>query len=816
MRSPLYLLPLPALLAAQSPEAPKPAPEGPSAPRGQESEPKPYAKVITPEFKTQEGLFRIHTLRGKVLAEIPKARLGADLLLAVRLKRTPAGTSAFPGQEVCSQILRFELRENRILVRLSLYPALSDASTPFAKAVEALNNEPIILSLPVETFGPDGEPVVDLTKLFTGDIPEVPVRKTLTAGALDAGRTFVEKVRAYPANLNVEVTQTFGFTASGAPFKPGQAPPEMPRTALVYYSLVQLPEKPMMARFRDERVGFFSHTVTDFARTGMGVRTREIVARWRLEKKDPAAPRSEVVRPITWYVDPATPAAFVPYVKQAVEAWAGAFEEAGFLNAIRCLEAPADPEWSPEDARYSVIRWVPSATPNARGPRTVDPRSGEILLADVEIYSNIVKLVTEWYFAQVGPLDPRARQLPLPDDLMGDLIRYVVCHEVGHSLGLQHNFKASATYPVDKLRDRAWLEKMGHTPSIMDYARFNYLVQPEDGIPPALLIPRIGPYDRFAIRWGYAPVAGAATPEAEGPTLDAWCKPQVDTPWLRFSTPDTRETDPGEGMEAVGDQDPVRATELGIRNLKRVMAMIPAATLKEGQDIQSLKQMYRRVWNQYHAEIKHVAALVGGYDSEPLHGARPGPRFTPVSRDRQRAAVRFLCEHLFKTPEWLLVRDIHSRIQPDGGIQEVLGTQILMLADLLKRAERLQDHQALEGDRAYTTGALLADLREGLFSELKAPSPRIDLWRRNAQRAYVEQVGMRLNMATLAGNPNDNRLMFRMDFKALLARISTRIPGTADPLTRAHLEDLKLRIERILDPRVPTFGGSAPAAPVKD
>ncbi len=815
MRTPLHLLPLPALLAAQSPEAPKPAPEAPPALRPGEAEPKPYAKVVTPDYRTQAGVFRIHTLRGRILAEIPRAQLGKDFLLSVRFKRTPAGTTAFPGQEVCSQVLRFELREHKVLARLSLYPTLSDPATPFAQAVEALNTDPILLALPVEAFGADGEPVVDLTRLFTTDIAEIPVKKTLTAGALDPGRTFVEKTSVFPANLNVEVTQTFGYGGAGGSFKPGQAPPEMPRTALVHYALAKLPETPMQARFRDERVGFFSHSVTDFADTAMGVRTRDIISRWRLEKKDPAAARSEPVKPITWYVDPATPAALVPYVKQAVEAWAPAFEAAGFVHAIRCLEAPADPAWSPEDVRYSVIRWVPSTTPNARGPRTVDPRSGEILVADVEIYSNIVKLVTEWYFTQVGPLDPRARTLPLPDELMGELVRYVVCHEVGHSLGLQHNFKASATYPAEKLRDRAWLEEMGHTPSIMDYARFNYLVQPEDGIPPALLIPRIGPYDRFAIHWGYAPVPGATTPQAEAPTLDAWCRPQEATPWLRFSTPDTRETDPGEETEAVGDQDPVLASTLGIKNLKRVMAMIPGATLKAGRDVQDLKQMYRRVWTQYHAEIKHVAALVGGFDSVPLHGARPGPRFTPVSRDRQRAAIRFLDEQLFRTPTWLLDRDLHNRIAPDGGLQEVLSIQILVLSDLLRRAERLQDHMALEGPQAYTAGAMLADLRDGLFSELKAPAPRIDLWRRNAQRAYVEQVGMRLNMATLSGNPNDNRLAYRMEFKTLLARISARIPAASDPLSRAHLEDLKVRIERILDPKGPAYagGGSQPAAP---
>jgi len=474
---------------AAKPEAAPPAKPG-------EGEPKPYDKVITPEFATQSGMIKVHTLKSKVYFEIPKAEIDKDLLLVVQIARSPSEAS-YPGQSVQDLVVRWELRENKVLLRSISYANIADPSEPIARAVQAMNTGTIMMAFPVEAFAADGSPVIDPVKFFTGDINEIPVKKVLGGQSIDASRTFFDKARVFPINLNVQATQTFNPKPPELPpgFPPQYAyllPPTPSPTAVVHYSFVKLPEKPMMGRLVDDRVGYFTHDHTDYGRPDHETAVRRFIARWRLEKKDPAAAKSEPVKPIVFYVDPATPAKWAPYVKRGVEAWQPAFEEAGFINAIQARYAPSpseDPDWSADDARVSTIRWVPSTVANAMGPHVSDPRSGEILEADVEIYHNVQQLARDWYWTQSGPLDPRSKTLPIPDEVMGDILLYIVTHEVGHSLGLPHNFKASATYPIEKIRDKDWVKKNSHVPTLMDYARFNYVAQPEDGIDPVDLIP---------------------------------------------------------------------------------------------------------------------------------------------------------------------------------------------------------------------------------------------------------------------------------------------------------------------------------------
>ena len=442
-------------------------------------EPKAYEEVITDEAITDEGIFDVHRVGDDVYYEIPLAELDKDFLWVGRIKRTTLG-AGYGGQRTFDRVIQWELRDDKVLLKLISYDVVADPDAPVAQAVADSNNPAIAEIFDVKTYNLDGNPVIEVTNLFVTETSELSVRSRLGARGFANDRSFIEKVVAYPENINVEVSQTYTAptdTSGGGGGRGGRAARGMSgnsATVVVSYSMVKLPEEPMMPRLFDERVGYFSDSYIDYSRPEHRATTRKFITRWRLEKQNPSAAISDPIKPIEYYVDPATPTEWVPYMKMGIEDWQPAFEAAGFSNAIVAREAPADdPDWSPEDARYSVIRWLPSTTENASGPHVHDPRSGEILESDIQFYHNVQNLAKNWYFVQVGPLDPRAATLPLPQELMGELIRYVVAHEVGHTLGFQHNMKASAMYTLDQVRDPAWVAENGHTPTLMDYSRFN-------------------------------------------------------------------------------------------------------------------------------------------------------------------------------------------------------------------------------------------------------------------------------------------------------------------------------------------------------
>jgi hypothetical protein len=815
---------------AQDP-TPEPGPAGPGGAQrpGATQDPQPYDRVITKDAKSKKGIFTVHQIRDRYYYEIPKEELGKDFLWVTQIASTTLGVG-HGGQALGRRVVRWERNENKINLRNVNYGMVADPKNPIAEAVRNANNDTIVMTFNVAAWGPNESAVIEVTRLFNTDVFEFSARQRLNANAFDASRSYIERISPFPTNIEARSSMTYTRQAPPAGAGGGQQQQQggMPpgsATVILHHSMVKLPENPMMPRLFDERVGYFSVSTMDYSRPEHKATQRTFITRWRLEKKDPNAAVSEPVKPIVYYIDRATPAWLVPYTKRGVEKWQKAFEAAGFRNAIIAKMQPSkaeDPEFDPEDARYSVIRWLPSTVENASGPHINDPRTGEILETDIQMHHNIMNLQRSWYFLQAGALDPRVHKLPMPQDLMGTLVEYVVAHEVGHTLGFQHNMKASSMYPQEKVRDREWVKQNGHVATLMDYSRFNYVAQPEDNIDVADLVPGIGPYDVFATMWGYKPIANVSDPDAEGPTLDEWARQQDTTPWFRFSTDGSAGSDPGELTEAVGDADAVKSTALGMKNLQRISKLlVPATTTQKGQPYDDLSELYGRMLGQWTLEMNHVAAIVGGFNTQQKHIGQNGVRFNLIPKARQTEAVKFLNENAFATPTWVIDKEILRRIEPIGALNRVRNAQNSVLNNLLSSARfaRLVEQQTLDGAAAYDPAEFLADVRGGVWSELAAPRVTIDAYRRNLQRAYLDIVNNKLNapaqaapqglpqgFAAMFVTSGDERAFYRAELRSLNASLAAAAARATDRATRAHIEASRDQIAKILNPN---FAGTA-------
>ncbi len=763
---------------------------------------KKYKEVITAQAKSDSGLFVVHRVEEKYYFELPFDQLEKDMLLVSRIAKIPSGFGGGylnAGSKTNQQVVRWSRVNNSIHLKSISFNSVANDTLPIFKSVSDNNYAPVLAAFKIMAFNKDSTAaVIEVNNLFLKDIPALSglssfSRKQYKVRTLDKTRSFINRMQSYPQNIEVRHDMTYSASAPPSGYRSGTISMQMSQ------SMYLLPEKPMQPRLMDKRVGWFGISQIDYGSEALKADRKTYIRRWRLEPKDPEAyARGELVepiKPIVYYLDPATPAKWRPYFKQGIEDWQKAFEVAGFKNAILAKDAPTqeeDPDWSPEDARYSTVRYVATTTRNAMGPSVSDPRSGEIIESDIVWYHNHLRSYRNRYLLETGAANPKARTLNTPEAEIGEMMRMVISHEIGHALGLPHNMKASYAYPTDSLRSPSFTNKWGLASTLMDYTRYNYVAQPGDG--EVRWVRMLGPYDMYAINWGYRAILSANSAQEEKSTLNGWINEHSGDPVYLFGG--SNRFDPSSQTESVGD-DPIKASSYGLSNLKIVAKNLNEWTATPEEGYEDLSELYREligVWSRY---CGHVVTNIGGVYEEFLTTDQKGDVYTHLIKTEQESAIKWLNLNVFTSPTWLIQSDIVKNISPSGSVEQIQKMQTRQLRNVLSksRLQRMIDNEALNGNKAYTLVSMLSDLRKGVWSEALS-GKKTDAYRRNIQRAHVIKLGELMNEKTILRS--DIQAATRAELIAIQRLAKSRAMSYNAGIDRYHLQDVVALIESII------------------